>query len=58
MSKVREDYEWITKVHPNRTRAELESFLERVAIKAADGIDEFDARKQAYVELFRSKQLR
>ncbi len=51
--KEYEDELWLTKVRPQTTESELENFLERVAIKIADGISETTARAQSYTEIFK-----
>ena len=51
--KEYEDEFWLTKARPQTTEAELENFLERVAIKTSDGVSEATARAEAYAEIFR-----
>jgi hypothetical protein len=58
MSKSYEDEIWLTKVNPRVTIEQLEAFIERVAIKVADGISEPSARQQAYCEIILSKVVR
>ena len=42
------DDEWFWFMIPEASDAEIESFCERVAIKVAEGIEENEARRQAY----------
>lgn len=58
MSKSYEDEIWLTKVNPMVTVEELEAFIERVAIKVADGTSEITARREAYVEIIESGKIK
>ena len=50
--KEYEDELWLTNAKPDTTEAELENFLERVAIKIANGTSVPTARAEAYAEIF------
>lgn len=58
MSKAYKDEIWLTKVNPLVTIEELEAFIERVAIKIADGASEVTARREAYVEIISSGKIK
>jgi hypothetical protein len=42
---------WLTGIYPLATVAQIEAFVERVAIKMADGTNETTARAEAYREI-------
>lgn len=46
-----DDELWLTNAYPMATLEQLESFLERVAIKMADGTSEATARAEALKEM-------
>jgi hypothetical protein len=58
MSKSYEDEIWLTNAYPLATIEQLDAFVERVAIKTADGISDTTARQQAYNEIILSKVVR
>lgn len=58
MTKAYEDEIWLTKVNPMVSLEELEAFIERVAIKVADGTSEITARREAYVEIISSGKIK
>ena len=53
--KEYEDELWLTNAKPDTTEAELENFLERVAIKIANGTSVPTARAEAYAEIFKGR---
>lgn len=57
MSKAYEDEIWLTTKLPTASLEQVEAFVERVAIKAADGISDETAREQSYVEIILSRRL-
>lgn len=58
MTKTYDDETWLTTNKPRVTLAELEAFMEKVAIKIDAGISESEARQQAYAEIILSKVVR
>jgi hypothetical protein len=58
MTKAYEDELWLTNVNPLVSLEETEAFIERVAIKVADGTSEVTARREAYVEIIESGKIK
>lgn len=58
MTKAHEDELWLTNAYPLATIEQLDAFVERVAIKTADGISEMTARREAYVEIIESGKIK
>ena len=57
MSKAYEDEIWLTSKRPTVSLEQIEAFVERVAIKTADGISDETARHQSFVEIILSGRL-
>ena len=45
------DAEWLTQAKPDVSDAQVEEFCERVAIRVADDMDEFEARILTFAEM-------